>query len=68
MYEELLMDEDEPLPTENPDIMVSRAAAPDLSALHAKLDRLESCLDDTNIRIKTVLAEVVPTYHPDLKD
>ena len=68
MYEELLMDEDEPLPTENPDITVSRAAAPDLDAMHAKLDRLEACLDGANAEIKTVLAEVVPTYHPDLKD
>ena len=62
------MDEDEPLPTENPDITVSRAAAPDLDAMHAKLDRLEACLDGANAEIKTVLAEVVPTYHPDLKD
>ena len=68
MYEELLMDEDEPLPTENPDITVSRAAAPDLDAMHAKLDRLEACLDGANAEIKTVLAEVVPTYHPDWKD
>ena len=68
MYEELLMDEDEPLPTENPDITVSRAAAPDLDTMHAKLDRLEACLGGTNREIKTMLAEVVPTYHPDLKD
>ena len=36
--------------------------------MHAKLDRLEACLDGANAEIKTVLAEVVPTYHPDLKD
>lgn len=68
MYEELLMDEDEPLPTDVKDITVSRATPPDLSVVRAKLDELESHLDDGDREVKLALAAAVPTYHPDLNE
>lgn len=66
MYEELLMDEDEPLPTDVADITVSRAAPPDLETVRAKLGELEEHLGDGDRGVKLALAEAVPTYHPDL--
>lgn len=68
MYEELLMDEDEPLPTDIADITVSRAAPPDLATVRAKLDELESHLGGTDREVKLALAEAVPTYRPDIDD
>lgn len=64
MYEELLMDEDEPLPTSNPDITVSRAQAPETENMKARLAQLEACFSGTNNDVKRTLAEVVPTYKP----
>lgn len=66
MYEELLMDEDEPLPTDVKDITVSRATPPDLETVRAKLDELEAHLGDGDREVKLALAAAVPTYHPDL--
>lgn len=66
MYEELLMDEDEPLPTNNPDIMVSRAVPPGDGSLSAALERLAKGLDRSNAELKVILSEVVPTYVPEL--
>ena len=68
MYEELLMEEDEPLGTDVADITVSRAAPPDLSTVQAKLEELEAHLADDDRSVKLALAEAVPTYHPDLDD
>lgn len=64
MYEELLMDEDRPLPTDNPDIMVSRAPAPSEEEMRRKLELLRACLDGEADEIRQALAEAVPTYHP----
>lgn len=66
MYEELLMDTEKTLPTDNKDIMISTGDALDLSSVQDKLSRLEKCLDKDNRTIKCTLAEAVPTYHPDL--
>ena len=66
MYEELLMDTEKTLPTDNKDIMISTGGALDLSSVQDKLNRLEKCLDKDNRTIKRTLAEAVPTYHPDL--
>ncbi len=68
MYEELLMDEDEPVPTDVADITVSRAAPPDLSAVRAKLGELEVALDGTDREVKLALAEAVPTYTPEIEE
>ncbi|WP_165043849.1 nucleoside-diphosphate sugar epimerase/dehydratase [Adlercreutzia sp. ZJ138] len=67
MFEELLMDEDEPLPTDNPDITVSRAIAPEADDVRARLARLEAHLSGSNDDVKRALAESVPTYRPDLE-
>ncbi|WP_165249190.1 polysaccharide biosynthesis protein [Adlercreutzia sp. ZJ141] len=68
MFEELLMDEDEPLPTDNPGITVSRASAPEVDDVRARIELLEGSLNGTNNAIKRVLAEAVPTYQPELHD
>ena len=68
MYEELLMDSERTLPTDNKDIMISTGDALDLSTVQGKLRLLEGCLDKDNDTIKRTLAEAVPTYHPDLED
>ena len=65
MYEELLMDEDEPLPTDVKDITVSRAAPPNLATVRAKLDELQSHLGDGDEGVKRALAQAVPNYHPE---
>ena len=68
MYEELLMDEDEPLPTDVADITVSRAAPPDLETVRAKLGELEEHLGDGDREVKLALAEAVPTYRPEINE
>ena len=68
MYEELLMDTEKLLPTENSQIRISTGEADDLSTMKEKLGKLEACLDGTNYDIKAVLADVVPTYHPQYND
>lgn len=68
MYEELLMGEDEPVPTDVADITVSRAAPPDLGTVQAKLDELEGALDGSDEDIKLALAGAVPTYTPEVDD
>ena len=68
MYEELLMDTEKLLPTENSQIRISTGEADDLSTMKEKLGKLENCLDGTNDDIKAVLADVVPTYHPQYND
>lgn len=64
MYEELLMEEDCPLSTSNPDITVSRAKAPSEAETKQKLKDLEGCLGRGEREIKLALAEAVPTYCP----
>ena len=66
MYEELLMDSERTLPTDNKDIMISTGDALDLSTVQGKLRLLEGCLDKDNDTIKRTLAEAVPTYHPQM--
>lgn len=66
MYEELLMDTEKTLPTDNKDIMISTGDALDLSTVQSKLNLLERCLDKDNATIKRTLAKVVPTYTPEI--
>ena len=68
MYEELLMDNEQLLPTEHSEIRISTAEADRMEEIKDKLEKLEACLNDTNDEIKTVLAQVVPTYHPQYND
>ena len=64
MYEELLMDDEKLLPTEHSEIRISTAEADRMEEIKGKLDALRACLDEDNDQVKAVLAEVVPTYHP----
>ena len=64
MYEELLMDEEQLLPTDRPEIRISTAEADKMEEIKGKLDKLRACLDEDNDDVKRVLAEVVPTYQP----
>lgn len=68
MYEELLMDNEQLLPTEHSEIRISTAEADRMEEIKDKLEKLEACLNDANDEIKTVLAQVVPTYHPQYND
>lgn len=68
MYEELLMDTEKTLPTDNKDIMISTGDALDLSTVQHKLSLLEKCLDKDNDTIKRALAEAVPTYRPSCRE
>ena len=67
MYEELLMDAEKLLPTSCSDIRISTGEVIDRDAMLAKLQELHDCLESSNDDIKKVLAEVVPTYHPQFK-
>ena len=68
MYEELLMDDELLVPTEHSEIRISTAEADKMEEIKGKLDRLRACLGSENDEIKRVLAEVVPTYHPQFDD
>ena len=50
------------------EIRISTAEADKMEEIKDKLEKLEACLNGTNDEIKTVLAEVVPTYHPQYND
>ena len=67
MYEELLMDAEKLLPTSCSDIRISTGEVIDRDAMLAKLQELHDCLESSNDDIKKVLAQVVPTYHPQFK-
>ena len=63
MYEELLMDEESTLPTDNQSIMVSSGKDIGYREVSKKLEVLESSLDMTDEEAIRMLEEVVPTYH-----
>lgn len=68
MYEELLMDAENLLPTSCSDIRISAGEVIERDAMLAKLQKLHDCLEESNDEIKNVLAQVVPTYHPQFKN
>ncbi|HIT45145.1 MAG TPA: polysaccharide biosynthesis protein [Candidatus Aphodovivens excrementavium] len=63
MYEELLMDEESTLPTDNQSIMVSTGKDIGYREVAKKLEALESALEMTDEEAVHMLEEVVPTYH-----
>ena len=67
MYEELLMDTEETLPTENKDITVSRGRAPEVDEVRGNLSMLEESLGGAPAEIKAALARAVPTYRPEIQ-
>jgi FlaA1/EpsC-like NDP-sugar epimerase len=68
MYEELLMDTEQTLPTQVKGIQVSTGAAVSLDEVAAKLDQLRACAEDENADVKALLASQIPTYQPDRED
>lgn len=67
MYEELQMDTERLIETDNKDIRISVADALAFDDIEKKLAKLEASLDEGNAAIKRTLAEVVPTYCPSAK-
>jgi O-antigen biosynthesis protein WbqV len=68
LYEELLHDQEERLPTRAPGMTLAAPRAGDLGEMATALDRLEN-LARTRERVKalTMLAELVPEYQADPK-
>ncbi|MBQ9042968.1 MAG: polysaccharide biosynthesis protein, partial [Eggerthellaceae bacterium] len=64
MYEELLMSDEEQLPTSNPSITVSAGEPPTRDRVEAGLELLHNSLEGDNDSIKQALAQAVTTYHP----
>ena len=63
MYEELLMDEESTLPTDNHSIMISTGQEISYDEVATKLDELEEALSTTDEEAVKILEEAVPTYH-----
>ena len=63
MYEELLMDEESTIPTDNSSIMVSTGQEISYDEVAAKLDELERSISMTDDEAIAILEEAVPTYH-----
>ena len=62
MYEELLMDEESTLPTNNASIMISTGQGIGYDELAAKLDELEAAITKTDEQAVRILEGAVPTY------
>lgn len=63
MYEELLMDEESTLPTDNQSIMISTGQEISYDQVASKLDELENALSATEGEAIRMLEQAVPTYH-----
>lgn len=63
MYEELLMDEESTLPTDNQSIMISTGQEIGYDQVASKLDELENALSATDGEAIRMLEQAVPTYH-----
>lgn len=63
MYEELLMDEESTLPTDNQSIMISTGQEISYDQVASKLDELENALSATDGEAICMLEQAVPTYH-----
>ena len=64
MYEELLMTEENTLPTKLKGIMISTGKEVSFEEVDAKLESLRSALEMEDKEARDVLAQVVPTYNP----
>ena len=65
LYEELLMDEEGITETENELIFIGKPIKMDDADFMKKLDLLDESSREESDRIKEIVAEIVPTYHPD---
>lgn len=63
MYEELLMNEESTLPTDNQSIMISTGQEISYNEVATKLDELEEALSATDEEAVRILEQAVPTYH-----
>ena len=63
MYEELLMDEESTLPTDNKSIMISTGQEISYDEVAAKLGELEAAIGKTDEEAVHILESAVPTYH-----
>lgn len=63
MYEELLMDEESTLPTDNQSIMISTGQEISYDQVASRLDELENALSATDGEAIRMLEQAVPTYH-----
>lgn len=63
MYEELLMDEESTLPTDNQSIMISTGQEISYDQVASKLDELENALSATDGEAIRMLEQAVLTYH-----
>ena len=66
LYEELLMDEEGMTETENELIFIGKPIKMDDEDFMKKLDLLDEASREESDRIKEIVAEIVPTYHPDV--
>jgi FlaA1/EpsC-like NDP-sugar epimerase len=65
LYEELITDDENALPTPHPKIMMLKSGACDLSLLNGKIQELERLARAQDAaRIKSKLQEMVPDYTP----
>ncbi|WP_244596918.1 polysaccharide biosynthesis protein [Paraeggerthella hongkongensis] len=62
MYEELLMDEESTLPTDNQSIMISTGQDISYNEVAAKLDELKVALSKSDEEAVAILESAVPTY------
>ena len=62
MYEELLMDEESTLPTENKSIMISKGVEISYDEVAKKLAELEVAIKGTDEEAIAILESAVPTY------
>lgn len=68
LYEELLMDEEGIQETENELIFIGKPIEMNDEDFMKKLDLLDKASSEESDRIKEIVAEIVPTYHPDMAD
>lgn len=66
LYEELLMDEEGMQETDNELIFIGKPIEMDDEDFQKKLELLDRESKNESGRIKEIVAEIVPTYHPDL--
>ena len=64
MYEELLMNEENTLPTKQKSIMISTGKEVSFDEVDAKLDILRASLEMTDKEARDALSKAVPTYTP----
>ena len=68
LYEELLMDEEGLEKTQNELIFVGKPIEMDDTEFEEQLERLDQLSREETDQMKEIVAQIVPTYHPDLQN